>query len=116
TEPLRLQRRDDEKHAHCDGGRLGEDEPEIAHGLSGRASAEILDAVTVRLRGMRGATRTPLYRDYCAKRLCAPPLPRKTAPTASRAHCSGGIGGSREFDIRINKLGHKIWSGAMLSV
>jgi hypothetical protein len=30
-------------------------------------------SAAVRLRGMRGATRTPLYRDYCAKRLDAPP-------------------------------------------
>src|SRR5712691_4267071 len=74
TEPLRLQRGDDEKHTHRNGGRLGKDEPEIAHGLSGRCFGGDLGCLSaaVRPRSMPGATRTPLYSDYCAKRLGAP--------------------------------------------
>src|SRR5712691_3937561 len=62
TEPLRLERGDDEKHTHRNGGRLGKDEPEIAHGLSGRRFGGDLGCLSaaVRPRGMRGATRTPL--------------------------------------------------------
>src|SRR6266853_6973408 len=36
AEPLGLQRGDHEEHADCNGGRLGEDEPELAHELSER--------------------------------------------------------------------------------
>src|SRR5438876_932386 len=54
--PLRLQRGDDEKHTHRNGGRLGKDEPEIAHGLSGRRFGGDLGCLSaaVRPRGMRG--------------------------------------------------------------
>src|SRR5712691_2959497 len=119
TEPLRLQRGDDEKHAHRNGGRLGKDEPEIAHGLSGRCFGGDLGCLSaaVRPRGMRGATRTPLVPRLLRKTVERAALPQQTAARAFfRSGAPAGIGVDREFAIRINGLGHKIWSRARLSV
>src|SRR5712691_1391878 len=79
TEPLRLERGDDEKHTHGNGGRLGKDEPEIAHGLSGRRFGGDLGCLSaaVRPRSMRGATRTPLVARLLRKTVERAALPQQ---------------------------------------
>src|SRR5712691_13551937 len=103
TEPLRLQRGDDEKHTHRNGGRLGKDEPEIAHWVL-RSRNFLLFAAVRRRFGERNLG-FPSARDYCAKHRGAPvssgtrllPMP----PLTRQRTLEKPI---REFTIRINEL------------
>jgi len=103
---------DDEKHADRHGGRLGKDEPELAHGFE-RAALRRRSWMLVRGGSLtRYARRNPdsLVLDYCAKRLDAPLRVPLLACACVRARAI------RVFTIRINKLDGKIWCGARLSV